>query len=259
MARPATGVVRVMAIAVLGVVQAGIPAAPGQLVDIGGRRLHVMCSGHALLTALGEKPPYVLVGASRGGLMIRDYLPDYPAEVAGLVFVDPTTEDRLFSVLNGKEILIADMTAEQVRSQLPQQPVPVPKRQPQTGPPFDRLPADLYQVRVKLDERLIASVPATVTPDVIGESREQERAQLARLRATRTAAQYPFGDRPAVVLTRGDETNAGREAAHAAVARLSSRGRHIVVAGAGHEIHLFRPDAVISAVVDVTRQVAASK
>jgi hypothetical protein len=53
------------------------------------------------------------------------------------------------------------------------------------------------------------------------------------------------------VLTRGDEQNAGREGSHRALANLSSNSRHCVVAGAGHEIHLFEPPAVVRAIDDV--------
>jgi hypothetical protein len=58
-----------------------------------------------------------------------------------------------------------------------------------------------------------------------------------------------------VVLSRGDERDAGREAVHAALARLSTNSRQCVVAGAGHEIHLFEPAAVVRAVTDVLRAI----
>ena len=48
---------------------------------------------HRLLTAAALKPPYVLVGASYGGLNVRLYADTYPAEVAGMVLVDSTSED----------------------------------------------------------------------------------------------------------------------------------------------------------------------
>jgi hypothetical protein len=43
---------------------------------------------HALLTGANELGPYVLVGPSFGGLVIMSYALYYPAETAGLVFVD---------------------------------------------------------------------------------------------------------------------------------------------------------------------------
>jgi pimeloyl-ACP methyl ester carboxylesterase len=48
---------------------------------------------HRLLTAAAIKPPYVLVGASYGGLNVRLYADTYPAEVVGMVLVDSTSED----------------------------------------------------------------------------------------------------------------------------------------------------------------------
>jgi pimeloyl-ACP methyl ester carboxylesterase len=212
----------------------------------------------ALLQAAGERPPYVLVGASRGGLLIRNYLLEYPDDVAGLVFVDPASEDRLFTMIDGKGVAIAEVTAEQLKTTFPKEPVKVPRRKPQTGAPFDRLPPDLYQTRIKLDERLIAAVPDVVAAEIVAASQERERAMLARLLATRSAKQ-PFGDRPTVVLSRGSDPNADREASHAAIARLSSRGRHAVIAGAGHEIHLFEPDAVIKAVSEVVEAIRARR
>ena len=292
--------------------QADLPPAPGRLIDVGGRRLHLLCSGegsptvileagassfaidwtlvqrevsrtnrtcsydragmgwsdppspttrassavdlHTLLAKAGEHGPYVLVGASRGGLLVRSYLDAYPDDVAGFVFVDPSTEDRLFTMIDGQAIAIAEVTAEQLRTTFPKQSVAVPRRRPQVGAPFDRLPPDLYQVRLQLDERLIAAAPDSVSPAIVGASQESERAFLAKLLATRKS-QNPLGSRPTVVLTRGDEKNAGRESSHAALARLSTNTRHSMVAGSGHEIHLFEPSAVISAITDVVRAV----
>ena len=51
---------------------------------------HVAERLHALLHQVGLKPPYVLVGHSWGGLLIRMYAAMYPADVAGLVYVDPS-------------------------------------------------------------------------------------------------------------------------------------------------------------------------
>ena len=47
---------------------------------------------HALLSAAALPGPYVLVGHSFGGLVVRLYAATYPDEVAGLVFVDAVHE-----------------------------------------------------------------------------------------------------------------------------------------------------------------------
>lgn len=43
----------------------------------------------AILTAMNISPPYVVVGHSMGGLYARSFAGYYPADIAGLVFVDP--------------------------------------------------------------------------------------------------------------------------------------------------------------------------
>ncbi len=51
---------------------------------------HVAAQLRTLLQNAGIKPPYVLVGHSIGGPLIRMFAGLYPSEVAGLVYVDPT-------------------------------------------------------------------------------------------------------------------------------------------------------------------------
>lgn len=51
--------------------------------------LHVANRLHRLLMEIGVNPPFVLVGYSWGGALSRYFAGYYPAEVAGLVYVDP--------------------------------------------------------------------------------------------------------------------------------------------------------------------------
>lgn len=50
---------------------------------------------HALLARLRIPPPYVLVGRSYGGILVRLYTSLYPADVAGLVLVDGSHEQQV--------------------------------------------------------------------------------------------------------------------------------------------------------------------
>lgn len=50
---------------------------------------------HALLSRLNLTAPYVLVGASYGGIIVRLYTSLYRNEVAGLVFVDSSHEQQV--------------------------------------------------------------------------------------------------------------------------------------------------------------------
>ena len=45
---------------------------------------------HRLLAQLELKPPYVLVGHSWGGPLIRMFAALYPGEIAGMIYLDPT-------------------------------------------------------------------------------------------------------------------------------------------------------------------------
>jgi pimeloyl-ACP methyl ester carboxylesterase len=49
---------------------------------------------HALLTAAGEKGPYVMVGHSLGGPYIMNFARLYPNDLAGVVFVDASHPDQ---------------------------------------------------------------------------------------------------------------------------------------------------------------------
>jgi pimeloyl-ACP methyl ester carboxylesterase len=51
---------------------------------------HVGDRLHGLLVTLGAKPPYVLVGHSWGGPLVRMYAALYASEIAGIVYIDPT-------------------------------------------------------------------------------------------------------------------------------------------------------------------------
>lgn len=298
--------------------QGDIGPPPGRLVDVGGYRLHLHCTGtgaptvvlasgassfaidwalvqpeaartnrvcaydragmgwsdstglvatadrsvtelHALLSAAGERPPYVLVGASLAGIHVRLYQLRYRDEVAGLILVDPAHEDRLFTMFKGEAVTIASLSAGDLLATLPSRPVRVPRRQPQRGAPFDKLPPDLYRTRVALDERLIASIPAIVPPEIVHESAEGERATLAALREASAAKPHPLGSLPLIVLTRGVDADQGVRDVHARAAALSTNSRHTIVAGAGHEVHLFQPAVVIAAIGDVVEAVRGQR
>ena len=61
---------------------------------------------HALLAAAGVHPPYVLVGHSLGGIIIRQFVTQYPDEIVGMVMVDTSSgdpRDRLQAVLTPEE------------------------------------------------------------------------------------------------------------------------------------------------------------
>jgi len=72
---------------------------------------------HTLLKTADERGPFLLVGASVGGIYIQAYQRAFPKEVAGLVFTN--SSNRIGRLVNGKPGLIWELTDEQIRSTFP--------------------------------------------------------------------------------------------------------------------------------------------
>lgn len=211
----------------------------------------------ALLQSAGEQPPFILVGASRGGIYIRMFELLHPDEVSGMVFVDPSHEDRLFVEVDGQMMPIWARSVDDIRAALPPPSaweavfaiISGSTRDAQTGSPFNALPRDLYEARLGFDRHLIQN-GHPMTYDQFVEQEVGRQAAYVALHERATSTDRPLGDRPVVVLTRGD---ASEEliTVHAALAAYSTNSRHSVVAGAGHEIHLYAPTVVSQAIQDV--------
>jgi len=74
---------------------------------------------HVLLMELNLPKPYVLVGASMGGVIVRVFAQRYPNEATGMVLVDSTPEDlvaRYSAVLTPEQLTqtIPDKNLEQI-------------------------------------------------------------------------------------------------------------------------------------------------
>ena len=221
---------------------------------------------HELLIAAGIKPPYILVGHSLGGMYVRLYTDKYRAEIAGLVLVDPVSEEqgRRFALLDVSTKTLNDQYVEWLRTVCIPEAIkgfdkdsPLYKRC--VGEPDARFSAEF-------NEALAANESTAVHfrsvwsewANVFTSSSDQVRS-----------ATHSFGDLPLIVLSRApfalqpNETQEMRDAKnqlwmelHDDLARLSTRGINQVVPGAGHYIQFDRPEAVVDAVFEVLDQSA---
>ena len=204
---------------------------------------------HLLLQNAGLHPPFVLVGASFGGYIIRLYHHAYPGEVSGMVFVDAAHEDagtiqgmphrdrpplprsviRALSIVFGRLGMMRFLASD-------------------PGPPPTYWSAEEWDILRRLRrQRNIALADAQVGP-------ERATANLVR-------SAGGLDDMPMIVLTQGRpiQDPASVEAGvrrgwvelQRRLALRSRRGRQVLVTNSGHGIPVEAPDAVISAVREI--------
>lgn len=203
---------------------------------------------HLLLLQSGETGPYLLVGHSYGGIVIRKYFDMHPNSVAGLVFVDPSFPKQ--------RSLLSPVERDQIAEQLQRLRVLsflgrfgisrlYPNFLEQTLPPtgyelFDTLRSWPRHIGASVDEleRMDESLgyPAFATQD--------------------------FEDRPMIVLSENvssdrDKLRVKREE-HRRLADRSQRGVHIVVDGASHISFVTDPRHAAVVVTAINEVLAAS-
>lgn len=172
-------------------------------------------------------PPYLLVGHSFGGLIVRAYAERRLADVAGIVLIDSASEG-------------------QFKAGLPD---------PFTYEAFDLKPAAAIFGLMRLAPR---DGPPEQSPAGLALSRRASRYRTVQRTALRLAdydravAVHPsLGGTPLAVITAGRKPAALRPVwlrLQDRLAGLSSCSRHVVLAGAGHYVQVERPAVVIDAV-----------
>ena len=179
---------------------------------------------HTLLERAGVPGPYLLVGHSSGGPYIRVFAARYPADVAGMVLLDPQPADA-FTALPGYSGAYATFKLAAALS-------PTLARIGILGPILG-LPADESTVPVARGAaNEIFALPATLDE---------------------ASALTDIGDRPLIVVTALAESQSGWLAAQDGMVRLSSAGVHRVMAHATHNslISGTDTDASAQAILDV--------
>ena len=182
---------------------------------------------HALLDVAAIPGPYVLVGHSFGGLLVRLYAATYPDEVAGMVLVDAFSET-----------LRDEMTAEQWRAYDEIfQPVPA-ELVDYRDLEFTDLDASLDQMRDTAAASPLRSIPLVI---------------LSRGQAMAMPADLPGG-------LSGGMLETAWQSAQQGLAGLLPDARHVIATESEHYIQLQQPELVIDAVravVDAVRDPAS--
>lgn len=215
---------------------------------------------HALLTAAGEKAPYVLVGHSLGGPYIMNFTRLFPQDVAGLVFVDASHADQLAR--------LAEATGKKMEAG--EGMMKVASALSWTG--ITRILASRGDDGGNFPPQAKAANNAYISRS-IGPALEELEALPATLAAAGQLRQ--LGDRPLVVLTatkplpeavmkaaeltpeQGHKMQAAWKALHDDEASWSHHSRHELVPEATHYIQFDKPDVVIAAVKEVVGDVRA--
>jgi pimeloyl-ACP methyl ester carboxylesterase len=295
---------------------------PGKMVDLGGHRLHISCSGRGsptvivengqgdfsfdwilvqqrvsqfarictydrggyawsdpgpfprtfaqinlelydALRQLGENGPYVLVGHSYGGPVIRNFAAVYPRDVAGLVLVDAAFE--------GMRVGIGNKQTVQLGKGVNDREIPKPHEEmtdsdraalrsaaePGSNEPLDPVYKNLPQHEQQL-QLWAQNLPALQKTEQ--NQREWSEVYFARLLAN--PQPNPLGSIPTIVLSRAEgeyesdldvsalQMEQERRDGQAMLARLSTNSRHIILP-CGHNMELEDPGAVADAIHEV--------
>jgi pimeloyl-ACP methyl ester carboxylesterase len=218
---------------------------------------------HTALRNAGINGPYILVGQSFGGFLVRAFARFYPKEVVGMVLVEALNENA--------RIIMGDKPAR-IREFAKGQTAPAP----QTGGnndtaitnnagqpgmvdtsieyPLDKLPANVQKMQVWAQNQFVFQ--KTVNNEMTW---SPEDVQDMYVHKGETA--YMLGDIPLIVLTRGSGGYDGRAdsaelenerlAQQEELAHLSTNSKHIIDKNSGHNIHLEDPATVIAAIKEV--------
>ena len=265
---------------------------PGQLVDVGGYRLHINCTGtasptvvivaglgdwsttwegyvqpevakttrvctydragmgwseaaplpsdaaqfakelHTLLQNTNVPGPYVMVGHSLGGFVVRIFAHDYASEVSGVVLIDS---------MNPKQVTpsLSNAQAQQYSFQAVLARFGIGRLLVKLGI-FPSVPEAAYY-------------PLYIRPQSLRASANESQGLPAS--AAEAAAVKTFGDLPLIVLTAKLNDIPGWPEWQTELLELSSNSQHLFAENSGHTIQVDEPEAAVAAILQMVQQV----
>jgi len=217
---------------------------------------------HTLLHKSGEKSPYIFVGHSLGGLIVRVYANRYPKEVAGMVLVASSHEDNQI-MLNNKLMLLRDLSRGraippvQLKLKRSKNVLPTEQQQsattsPSLDEPYNKLAEDVQRIRLW----------ATGQPSY-AEARKSEFDYLPEetvlIHSDRSKSKYELGNMPLIVVTPAKNASDDYKKLQADLVGLSRSGRQIIAQQSGHHIQLDEPEVVTDAIKQIVNAVRHKK
>ncbi|MBX3063822.1 MAG: alpha/beta hydrolase [Anaerolineae bacterium] len=213
---------------------------------------------HTLLQNANIQGPYVMVGHSTGGMLVRLYAHSYPSDVVGMVLVDAQHEDQ-FERLS--PAIVQNIKA--VFAQADQQ-LPLFRTLASTGigALIPSIAALADNPKLPSPAREIVSALLLSNPKFIEAQTAEQDAIFDSLAQVRAAHITSLGNIPLIVLYRGiiDTPTPGMTDAEnnqwwlqlqTELASLSPQGRLVLADQSGHHIQLDQPNLVIEAIDQV--------
>jgi pimeloyl-ACP methyl ester carboxylesterase len=189
---------------------------------------------HALLKAAGETGPYVLVGHSYGGLVVRLYASTYPKEVSGVVLVDALSEGIRDAETSAQWAIQRKLIEGDVRESLVLYPA------------LERIDTDR-----SFDQVHSASPLRSIHLVVLSADRPWGPQIPSMIEAGKLPSDVPPDF--------GYVTDAAQKKAQERLAKLVPNAKHITNTNSGHEIHKEQPQLVIDAIREVVEAVRTGK
>ncbi|MEZ6029801.1 MAG: alpha/beta hydrolase [Hyphomonadaceae bacterium] len=215
---------------------------------------------HAALAAAGEKPPYILVSHSRGGLYSMIYAGLYRHEIAGMVFADSSHPDqeKRFAAAG---LAVGDYVSQGQEFSLAFRWTGLMRLSPYPADPSISDEVNAFYPR-SAEANAREARARSHTMEVAGRYRDLQNwpvVVLARELPEQTQARRDADARDAYLLS-ADGLVAGADTPQSEVvwrqlqadlATWSSRGRLEIVPESNHAFFFYRPDVIAGAIEEV--------